>query len=788
MRNIIHLKSYFKFLSRNMAYTLIDVFGLSVSLMFVILIGVYTYQEWNIDKMHTKADRIYAFAISANGGVATGAHWGIQSKLKSRYPEIEETCAVANIRNITIKNAAGDRIMTNLFLVDSTFYDLFDFQLLRGDRKTALDAPEKIVISEDCARRFFGNQDPIGKSIQFNDSLSLTVSAVMAPMKNSCIQSANKRETDMILNFAVMKYFSSTLAEENTHMDNCGSTDIYILTHPGTNLPSKLDDMQAYLKTFFWPFQFADMHAKVELIPFNQLYFSNINGESGAHTLGDRKLVNVLFAVGLLILLFALLNYINLTVAQAGFRAKEMATRRLLGSSRTDIMVQLIAESTLLCLVSSVIGFAFAYSFAPYAGQLLSTKLLMDDAITPMSVAAAIAFILVVGFLAGIIPALVVSAAKPIEVVRGTFRRRTKMVFSKVIITFQNLITIVMIACALTMILQTHHLINAPLGYNKDNILVVLNPSYDFQKIDAFVNELHALPCVKIVSKAFGTPYDFGNNNTMTLHGRTISFQSFEGDENYMKIFGLTLKRDNHIADEDGDYLNSQALAELGLKEDAVSYEFYDRKPLIRGIVNDFHIGSIEEVQRPIRITIHKDFRYPTQYIIQVTGDPVKALENVKSAYKKVFTIDMPDETPYIDQQIQNSFDSEIRMSKIVSLFAFIAVIIALLGLLAMSTYFIQQRSREIAVRKVFGSTSREVLKRLVLTFLSYVLIAFVIAVPVIYYFMNNWLSGYSYRIVLSPWIYIVGGLFCLVISFATIFLQSYHAANANPVDSLNKN
>ena len=178
MRNIIHLKSYFKFLSRNMAYTLIVVFGLSVSLMFVILIGVYTYQEWNIDKMHTKADRIYAFAISANGGVATGAHWGIQSKLKSRYPEIEETCAVANIRNITIKNAAGDRIMTNLFLVDSTFYDLFDFQLLRGDRKTALDAPEKIVISEDCARRFFGNQDPIGKSIQFNDSLSLTVSAV----------------------------------------------------------------------------------------------------------------------------------------------------------------------------------------------------------------------------------------------------------------------------------------------------------------------------------------------------------------------------------------------------------------------------------------------------------------------------------------------------------------------------------------------------------------------------------------------------------------------------------
>ncbi len=786
MKNLFNLKSYFKFLSRNSAYTAIDIFGLSISIMFVIIIGVYYLQESSIDQSQSKGDRIYTLGVSwGNGDKSTGGHWGLQSKLKDRYPEIENSCAVCLIdRQLT--NALGENINTVFMFTDPSFYEIFDFPLIQGDRKTALDSPNKCVISEKLAKELFGKSDPMGQSIEFRDSVTLTVSAIMGPMENTSLVNFKKKSADIIASFDLIKYINSYQSKENVKMQNATGTEIFLLCKPGCDITKKTDDIEAFFKTFFWFYNLPGSDQHTAIIPFNELYFSDAYSNSGSHINGDKKMVNILIIVGLAILIFAVMNYINLTVAQAGFRAKEMATRRLLGSNRCDIILRLIIESTTLCIISFVLAFLLAFAFAPYAGKLLNTELSIKGAITCENVLIITMIILLLGSLAGIIPAMVISSAKPIDVVRGTLRRKTKMVLSKIFITFQNTITIIMIAASLTMILQIRHLINAPLGYDTEN-LINIHPG-DNSKNDLFIDQIKNLSSVIMVSKCKGTPLDGGNNNTNVVDGKTISLQLLWGDKNYMKILGLELDQDNNIDNEEGVYINHQAKAELNCNKEVTYFDYMGERVVVRGILKDFHLRDIESEQHPIILWVNKEIQNPWRILIKIKGDPIKAYDDIKSIYQKVYNQELTDENPFYDQKIMLNYDRQIRLSKMMSLFAFIAIVISMLGIIAMSTYYIQQRDQEIAVRKVFGSSNKEILIKLIRTFMIYVLIAFIIAIPIIYYFMSNWLSEYNYRISLSWWIYAASGIFCLIISFCAVFFQSYKAANSNPVDSIKNN
>lgn len=785
MKHILNLKSYLTFLSRNKVYTLINVFGLSVSLMFVILITVYTSQEYSIDKMHSKADRIYALGCEMKQGGVTdqvdGAHWKIQGYLKSRYPEIEKTCALSTQEAI-VNLPTGENIRTQFLFTDSTFYQLFDFQLTEGDRNHVLDKPNSAVLSEDYARKLFGNTNPLGKEVTYNDSVHLVVTGVAREMKGSSIDRA-----DIIARYENMKNFN--MACINDKLQNGYGAEVFILTRPHTHLETKVQDMERYFKGFYWIYQMPGMEAHALLIPFQHLYFSKTDSGSGSTLRGDKTLVNILFAVGLVILLFSVINYINLTVAQAGSRAREMATRRLLGSQRKDIALRLILESVLLCLVSMAIGILLALLAAPYAGKLLDTKLYMGSLFQLDSIAILLGFALFIGILSGLVPAILISRAKPIEVVRGTFNHQTKMVFSKLLIILQSAITMILTGVSLTMVLQVHHLAEAPLGYQRANIIGIDNPVGDSIRSAAFLNAVKRLPCVRNASACDGYPLNKGNNNTILYQGKTLSFQIFYADQQFMNILGIPIEQDYHLDDENGCYINHQTYRELGLKPGTRHIRMNDKMNLnIRGIFRDFHLGDITEEQHPILIYLQKYMVHPWNFIILITGNAEDAYQQIQKTYKDIFHLDLDSDHPFIDQQIQQAFDQQTRMSKIISLFAGIAILISLLGLVAMSTYFIQQRNKEIAVRKVFGSNSRQMLTRLVRTFLSYVLIAFIVSVPVIWYFMHDWLSGYSYRISLSPWIFLVSGLFCMTVSVGAVFIQSYRAAHENPILHIKEN
>ncbi|WP_099465365.1 MULTISPECIES: ABC transporter permease [Parabacteroides] len=772
MNNLLNLKAFAKFLSRNKAYTAIDIFGLSVSLMFVLLIAVYTVQELSVDSFQTKADRIY---VLGNENMPVSAP-GIAYQLKNRYPEIEKVCPVmAGAWDGLTMKWKDKKMKADLLFADSTFFDLFDFQLISGSPSQVLSARNYAVVSESFARKLFGEQDPTGKSLLVGDTISVVVSGVVKDMVHSALPAA-----DIIIRWEQIQKMNPSLTPDA--LNNAGSITIFVLAQKGSNFQSRTTDIHDWFKTFFWIYE-RDVWKEVRLEPLKTFYFSGWGGGWPLHT-GDWKFVMVLMSVGILILIFAVINYINLTVAQAGFRAKEMATRRLLGSSRGELFFRLMLEATLLTFISLLIGILLAFAAIPFVNDLLNTHIDLSVLFTWPWIVSILALTLSVGVLSGLLPALVISSAKPIEVVRGTFRAKTKMVFSKFFITFENVITITMIAVSILMIMQIKHMLDAPLGFKTTNVLVS-GSIWDDTQLNAFVNELRSLPGVKQVGKTRGVPVYGGSNNwTATYDGRNFSFQQFIMDKECFDILGLEIVRDNQVANSNfGFYLSEQTVRDMNLPADAQSFVLNDGDPIsLYGIIKEFHIYNISMENKPIMFRFLKKDEMPWQIVVETIGNPFVAYKEVAAAYEKVTGLEY--EGVFMDQELREQHASQIRMVKIISVFAIIAILISLLGLIAMSTYFIQQRSKEVAVRKVFGSTNKEILIKLVRTFMIYVGIAFVIAVPIIYHFGNDWLSNYSYRIALNPLVFIVAGLFCFVISFAAVFVQSWRAANTDPVES----
>lgn len=778
-----NLKSYFTFLSRNKAYTAVNVFGLAVSLTFVIIIGLYTWQEFSIDQQHSKAKRIYNIGMSMDDRDwrTADCHHVVLRYLRSRYPEIEQTCGFTAG---SLKLKEKDNFL-NIYVLqaDSTFFSMFDFPLLQGNRANCLSQKGNIVLTESTARRLFGDAEVVGRTLTTADNSHFRITGVVKDFDNTIID----KDIQGVIDFS----FCTNLANKDEYfpnMVNMAGTSSFVQVHEGCDFAAKQKDVDAYFQTFF----IKGFHPIITRL--DKLYFSGL--DAFMLQMGNPTLVKILFAVGIAILLFSIMNYVNLTVAQSGYRAREMATRRLFGCTRGTVGVNMFTESLVMCIISMLIAVAFACICTPYASQLLDKKLDISLLASPQAVGIMLAFILLVSLAAGALPATILSRVKPIEVVRGTFRKHTKMIFSRVFITVQNIITIVMLACAVIMSMQMLHLIKAPLGFNTENIISIEYPD-EFTSLHSgeFEDRLRTLPFVKAVAPSYGTPATGGNNNTVTFDGeKRESFQFICGTTEMMKIYGLTLKNDLHAKGDSIVYLNDMALEALQMKPtdrhlsnryDQIRFGCFGKEAQFGGVLNDFRIRNILEEQHPLLVQVCNNIKEPWNISILVSGDPIEAYAKIKEVYKEVFHEDIDESgSPFVDKFVQARFEQELRTTKIVSLFAVIAIIISLLGLVAMSTYFIQQRAREIAIRKVFGSTGNQIRLRLIRTFMLYVGIAFVIAVPIVVHFMSKWIEQYSYRIVWWPWI-VAAGAIVMLISFAAVAVQSWMASNENPVKNI---
>lgn len=790
----LNLRSFFTFLGRNKLYTAINIFGLSVSLMFVILIADFTVRQLTVDKFHAKADRIHVIG-SENG--STSAYY-LQKYLTDRYPEIEAACAVSvsgwSTHDTEQVRIGEKKYAASALYADTTFFRIFDFPLLAGDREQALAARNSAVLSESFARKAFGAANPLGQVVRIdNDDDEVpdefVVTAVMRDLDRSTIPNR-----DILLRAERITQLNPS---NSPQMNNAGAVLTFLLVREGADLEAKTPDMVEYFKEFYWPYK-GNALKGVVLTPLKQYWFSEVAAKTPITDHGSRSFVAILIAVGLVILVFAVINYINLTVAQTGFRAREMAMRRLLGSTRGEVIAKLIIESILLCAAAFVVAMVLAVTVEPYAAQLLESRIDLIGGLRGGTVAAYAGLIVVLGVLAGVVPALIISRFKPLDMVGGTFRRKTKMLYSNVLITLQNVVTVVLLVASLTILLQIRHLINTPLGYNTTDMLDIPTEIFpNYFRIRQFCDELSSEPCVEAVGMGCGTPLDGGNNNTMSWGpDRMVSFQTFIGDSTYFRMLGLEVLRDNHMP---GAYmLNEYALRELGVTADTTHMKLgpdYSWNMEIGGVVRDFQIRSA--IDRPssamlLNIGNFDSFveegrfngTYPWNVLVQTRGDKAAAFERVRSVYDRIcddgfFTGE------YMEESLRQAYAEQQRLLRIVGVFTFVAILISALGLLAMSTYYIQQKQQAVAVRKVFGSTRGEVLARLVGHFMRMTGIAFLVAVPVAWYAMTRWLEEYSVRIALSPLIFLAAGAFAAVVAFIVVFWQSRRAADANPIDSI---
>ena len=447
-----------------------------------------------------------------------------------------------------------------------------------------------------------------------------------------------------------------------------------------------------------------------------------------------------------------------------------MATRRLVGADKRSIFLKVIAESTLICGISMLLAILLAEALCPTVSRLLEYQVSIFKAVTPVNMLLVLGFILVLGILAGIVPALLIQKAQPIEIVRGTLRLKTKTVYSKVIIIVQNVVAIIMLVSTLTMGLQIRHLVSADLGYN-------------------LLDRLRAEPCVEEVGQGDGIPLEGTNNWTMEMpDGRWVSFQQIQGDDKYFDILGLKVKQDNHQPNK--WWLNEYAFKQIGIEETATEYQTAKNGTRqIGGIYYDFKIRPIEADQSAAMIYNrgeNPDDDYPWMLIVKTTGDQAAARKQVEAACKEVFP-DRLFEAQYIEEMIEDGFADESRVLNIVLIFTLLSILVSALGLFAMSSYYMQQEIRSVSVKKVFGADYSGVLKELVLSFMKMVGIAFVIGVPIAWFIMNRWLSGYGHRIDLHWWIFALAGLAVAFIAAISVLYQSIKTARTNPAEALKK-
>lgn len=775
------MNSFINFLKRNKLYALINLLGLTVSMAFVLLLAVYVQRQLSTDAFQKNADRIY---VITNEESVNMGYW-LDKHLRGQFPEIEKSTCVANVSIASEYKIDGETVYGNTIAVDSCFFEMFSYDLVKGSKDDWRISGDRCMVSEEFANAHFGDKDPIGRQMSIengNESYPLTVCGVFKDFGNSILKTP-----EVLIRGEIITKINHSHDE---YMSNAAAGVTFVMTYPGADLMARHDDILNWCEENFWIYKHK--YDEIRIIPLRDMYFLN-NGNydwTGALNFGDRSFVNLLLAMCLMLLLFAILNYVNLSTALIGFRAKEMATRRLVGATKTGIFMKMIGESTLLCAVAMGLAILLAEALSPAATRVLDYQISIFGAVSLVNILVVIALMVILGFIAGIVPALLIQKAQPIEIVRGSLRLKTKTVYSRIIITLQNVITVVMLVAALTMYLQIRNLITADLGYNTKDILMIGNAYGQLGEIRPLLEAYRAEPFVEDVGQGDGIPLQGTNNWTMELSdGNWVSFQQIQGDQHYFDILGIRVKQDNQLA-EPAYWLNEYAFNEIGIDESATTFESAQNGTFkIGGIYYDFKIRPLEAQQSSALIYNRGedwDEDWPWTILVKVRGDHKEAYARLEKVTNEV----MPGKlfgANYIEEMIDDCFVDESRILRIVLIFTLLSMLVSGLGLFAMSSYYMQQQRRSVAVKKVFGADYNGVLRELVLSFMKMVGVAFVIGIPVAWLVVHRWLEGYSHRISLSWWIFVLSGLVVLLMAFIAVIWQSVHTAKANPANVLKK-
>jgi putative ABC transport system permease protein len=763
------LKMFIKYLAKNRLYTFVTLSGFAISLMFVLLLSVYIKQELSVDQFHVNKNRIYRLC---RDNVATFAP-PIGNLIKNQYPEVEAyTRIYHNGGNVTFQGKQLEKF--EYLMADSSFFNMFSFKLKEGDPKQVLALKNSAVLSSSFSRKIFGNESPVRKTFSINK-----ISFIISGIYEEFPQNTHFNKVDAILNFNILADLWG-YKELLTTNDN-SSFGLYFLAKKGTNLPSKAPQILEQFKKDYW--LFSNKFSKtLRFEPLTEVYFSK---ESGPAIRQNSRISILIFgAITLLILIIAIINYINLTVAQAGFRSKETAIKKLMGSSKRALLWQHIIESIVLSSLAAFLALNLAFLVEPFFSTQMDCNLNLDKQFGLSFILTIIVAVVVTGFISGIIPAMVVNRYTPIDVVKGNLTRKTKTTYSKVLIAFQYVVAIVLLICTWTITRQSKFMQNFNTGFNKENLFWMENTINANQKT-AFRNLLKSIPGVIDVSFCCGTPLDGGNNQSFNYKDKPVSFQEFKVDSVFFNLMEMKVTKTEVAFSKNGVWLNRAAIQLLELGENPVSFRYYGSDVPVLGIINDFNFRSLHSKIGPLIVRQLDQASEPWSIMVKLNGaNLVATVDNIRKEQSS-FTGGIPMDSGFVDEAINRLYIKEAKQSNLIRSFTLLSIIISSMGIFAMALYYIQQKVKEIGIRKINGAKVIQVMDMLNREFIKWVAIAFVIACPVAWYAMHRWLENFAYKTNLSCWIFALSGMFAFGIAMLTVSWQSWWAATRNPVEAL---
>ena len=794
-----YLKTALRNLSRQKIYALINITGLAIGLATCLMIMLYMIHELSYDKFFRDHENIHRIAVKA---LISGDHLNVAvtsnpmgENLVIEYPEVESfTRIMPNSQAVFFSIDEKSFYNEGLYYVDSSFLNIFSYNMILGDPGTALNDPYSIVLSQTLASKYFGNMDPIGQMIKMNDRINLKITGVIEdPPANSH------------LDFNCLVSYTSLLEEMGVErFEDWGSLSIYtyIKLAPNTipdSVESKFSDfiyrhMEELAET--GNISFEPYLQEVSSIHLH----SNLMAELGPNS--DIGYIYIFAAIAFFALLIACINFMNLATARSTRRAREVGMRKVCGAQRPQIIFQFLGESMLLAVFAMVLALIFVELSLPIFNKLTGLELGFATLITPWMVGGLIALLLIVGIIAGSYPAFYMSSFKPIAVIKGTVSKggRTRPHLRNILVVFQFSISIILIICTGIVFLQMEYLQHKRLGFDKENIVVIpLRSERLRDKIKVFDHEFSQLSSVKNVSFSSGIPGRSLNGSGFFPEGGDESapwiIYNLECDFGFVETMGMRLVygRDFDPAmatDTNCVLINETLMRRLGwddpLGKSIMSFGADTTYPhKILGVIEDFHFKSLHEEVEPAMILMNADD--PNFMILRLdAGDPVLAMEGIQAKWEELemnFIFDYF----MLNAQFDEQYRSEKAMGRLFMYFAIIAIFIACLGLLGLASYTAEQRTKEIGIRKVLGSTVGNIVLKLTLEFTRWVLIANIIAWPAAWIFMDAWLKSFAFTISWMEFIWILplASFLSFLIALLTVSSQALRAATTDPVKAL---
>ena len=793
------MKSYLKFLSRNKLYTAIEAVGLAVSLAFVILIGSYVVQQYEV--AHESPDWKRTFALGSDDFLGL-TYWD-KEELEMNVPEVEAATHMALLWQPLIQ--IGEEIFQVPGIeADAGFFQVFpQYRLVEGSLENFVGKYD-ILISESLARRIAGQlgNGVIGQVIRA-DGADRTVKGIYADFGESFFMPA-----DIITNIA-----ATWAAEEEKAFNSIGNYTTWFRVREDADPADVQDKVNALLHKNYDTTWSAERVDKWHAYRMDEAFFFT-GSSSGLTRTGNIQMLRLLTIVVLLLLLSAVFNYVNLSLALTGKRAKEMATRRLLGADKAGILWKYIGESVAFTAVCFAAALLLADLLVPMMNSLVSTSdpeemmLGLDSSVrlsfmmTPGYILVYLAGILVLGVINGLLPAFAASRYQPIDVIKGTFRRRNKMILSKVFIVVQNVLAVFLIALALVMEVQMRHMLTRPTHAATENLFYIEYSAQNYDAMKLFKDKVEQLPFVTKAGVGRGIP---GMIN-MTMGVRVdeehhVDMPVIACDSTYFQLLGLEVEEDFGHPLLHSLWMSRSAFNAAGVSDTSTVFprriNMNGAQPeFIGGIVADFPARPASESnQNPnggVIVTRVEELRYSNCLLIGTIGEDKSYEDRIRQAYREFRLETAGVEDPawrygFIKDINRRQLAPVQRTLRLVELFAVLAVLISLLGLLAMSTYFADENTRQIAVRKVFGSDISQETWRTVRSYMVLVGVACLVGIPLAVWAARLYLERFAYRIEGYGWVFVVAVVISLAIAFGTVLWQTLKAAKTNPATELKK-